>query len=279
MNYKMESIFTEIFSLRKKESPLSVVERICSHPHFPYMNKSDIMKIVGFLNKTSFKYSRTNIKYELYLLFISYHLLQSPYATCRIGEIYLYGRKNKKTSAIRNIRRNYNKALQYLTIASRFNYPKANYLLGILYNDKCNNHNMIYFFELSASACYPDALFQLGMLYLHGKLNFVKQNFQKAYKYFEHCARHGNNLGMFMLKNYGDSIKSQYVSQRIDEMISNGMSPITKGECPICADGKVGYKLSCHETHFVCCECLERLLEAEILATGQIKCPMCRKLS
>ena len=274
----MESIFTNMFSLKEKESPLSAVARIRAHPQFPYLSEFDIVNLVTFLNKTSFEYLRTNIKYELYLLFISYHLLPSAYATCRIGEIYLCGRKNKKTSPIRNIRRNYNKALQYLTLASRFNYPKAYYLIGILYCNLRNYDDMLHFLELSASMCYPDALFQLGIIYFHGKTS-IKKNFQKAYKYFEHSANHGNNSGIFMMKNFGDSIKSQYISQRIDEMRANGMSSITKGECPICVDAKVGYKLSCHETHFVCCECLERLLEAEILATGQIKCPMCRAIS
>ena len=274
----MEFIFTEMFSLKEEESPLSAVARIRAHPHFPYLSESDIVNLVTFLNKTSFEYSRTNIKYELYLLFISYHLLPSVYATCRIGEIYLYGRKNKKSSPIRNIRRNYNKALQYLTLASRFNYPKAYYLIGILYCNLRNYDDMLHFLELSASMCYPDALFQLGIIYFNGK-STIKQNFQKAYKYFEHCARHGNNIGIFMLKKFGNSIKSQYISQRLDEMRANGMSSITQGECPICVDTKVGYKLICHETHFVCCQCLDRLLEAEILATGQIKCPMCRAIS
>lgn len=275
----MESTFTEMFSLRKGESPLDAVARIRAHPQFPYLGEFDIVNLVVFLNKTSSKYSRTDIKYELYLLFISYHLLPSAYATCRIGEIYLYGRKNNKSSSINNIRRNYNKALQYLTLASGFNYPKANYLLGLLYCDLRNYEDMLHFLELSASVCYPDALFQLGMLYFNGKDNIIKKNFQKAYKYFEHSAQHGNNSGIFMLKNFGDSIMSQYISQRIDEMRVNGMSPITQGECSVCFEEKVGYKLSCHETHFVCCECLDRLLEAEILATGQIKCPMCRALS
>jgi len=275
----MESTFTDMFSLREGESPLDAVKRIRAHPHFPYLGEFDIVNLVVFLNKTSSKYSKTNIKYEMYLLFISYHLLPSAYATCRIGEIYLCGRKNKKTSPIRNIRRNYNKALQYLTLASRFNYPKAYYLLGLLYCDLRNYDDMLHFLELSASMCYPDALFQLGMLYFNGKDNIIKKNFQKAYKYFEHSATHGHNSGIFMLKNFGDSIMSRYISQRIDEMISNGMSPITQGECPICFEEKVGYKLSCHEKHFVCCECLDQLLEAEILATGQIKCPMCRALS
>ena len=275
----MEFTFTDMFSLRKGENPLRAVERIRAHPQFLYLGEFDIVNLVVFLNKTSSKYSRTNIKYELYLLFISYHLLPSVYATCRIGEIYLYGLKNKKTSPIRNIRRNYNKALQYLTIASRFNYPKANYLLGMLYYDRRNYDDMLHFLELSASMCYLDAIFQLGMLYFNGKDNIIKKNFQKAYKYFEHSATHGHNTGIFMLKNFGDSIMSRYISQRIDEMRANGMSSITKGECPICVDAKVGYKLSCHETHFVCCQCLDRLLEAEILTTGQIKCPLCRALS
>jgi hypothetical protein len=274
----MESRFKEIFLLKKGESPLCAVERIHSHPHFPYLNELDIQNLVRFLNKTSFKYSKTDIKYELYLLFISYHLLLSPYATCRIGEIYMYGMKNKKVSPIRNIRRNYNKALQFLTLSSRFNYPKANYLLGMLYYEKCDYENMHHFLELSASMCYPDALFQLGILYFNGKTT-IKQNFQKAYKYFEHCAQHENNLGIFMLKNFGDSIKSQYVSQRINEMRANGMSPITQGECPVCLDQKDGYTLSCHEKHFVCCQCFNQLLEAEIIANGKIKCPMCRAQS
>lgn len=88
-----------------------------------------------------------------------------------------------------------------------------------------------------------------------------------------------NNLGIFMLKNFGDSIKSQYVSQRIDEMRANGMSPITQGECPVCLDQKVGYTLSCNDKHFLCCQCFNQLLEAEILANGKIKCPMCRAQS
>jgi hypothetical protein len=274
----MESRFKEMFSLREGESPLCAVERIREHPHFPYLNESDIMNLVRFLNKISFKYSKTDIKYELYLLFISYHLLQSPYATCRIGEIYMYGMKKKKVSPIRNIRRNYNKATQYLTLSSRLNYPKANYLLGMLYYEKCDYKNMLHFLELSASMCYSDALFQLGVLYFNGQTT-VKQNFQKAYKYFDHSAHHRNTLGIFMLNNFSESIKSQYVAQRIDEMRANGMSSIIQGECPVCLDQKVGYTLSCHEKHFVCCQCLDRLLEAEILANGKIKCPMCRAQS
>jgi len=274
----MESKFKDMFLLQKGESPLCAVERIRAHPHFPYLNESDIVNLIKYLNKTSFKYSKTDIKYELYLLFISYHLLPSGYATCRIGEIYLYGLKKKKLSPIRNIRRNYNKALQYLTLASSINYPKANYLLGMLYYDKRNYDDMLHFLELSASMCYPDALFQLGIIYFNGKTT-IKQNFQKAYKYFEHCAQHGNNLGIFMFKNFGDSIKSQYVAQRIDEMRANGMSPITQGECPICLDQKDGYTLSCNDKHFVCSECLVRLLKDEILASGKIKCPMCRAQS
>lgn len=274
----MESTFTDMFSLRKGEDPLRAVERIRTHPQFPYLSEFEIVNLIVFLNNTSLKYSTTDIKYELYLLFISYNLLPSAYATCRIGEIYLYGRKNKKTSRIRNVRQNYNKALHYLTLASRFNYPKANYLIGMLYYDKNEYENMLHYLELSASVCYPEAIYQLGIIYFQGKTT-IKQNFQMAYKYFEHCAQHGNNLGIFMLNNFGDSIKSQYVSQRIDEMISNGMSPITQGECPVCLEQKVGYTLSCHETHFVCCQCLDRLLEAEILASGKIKCPMCRAIS
>ena len=50
-------------------------------------------------------------------------------------------------------------------------------------------------------------------------------------------------------------------------------------ECPICLDQKVGYSLPCNHKHFVCCQCLVRLLNDEILANGQIKCPMCRALS
>ena len=263
-------------SLRKGENPLRAVARIRAHPQFPYLSEFDIVNLVVFLNKTSFKHSKTDIKYELYILFISYHLLPSRYATCRIGEIYLYGRENKKPSPIKNIRRNYNKALEYLTMASTIDNPKANYLLGMLNYDRRNYDNMLHFLELSASMCYPDALFQLGMLYFEGNTS-IKQNFQKAYKYFKHCVQHGNNFTF--MNNNGDSIKFQYVSQRIDEMIENGMSPITQGECSVCFDQKVGYKLSCHKTHFVCCQCLDRLLEAEILATGQIKCPMCRALS
>ena len=274
----MEEIFNYEFLLRENESPLCAVERICSHPHFPYLQKSDFFNIILFLNKTSTMYSKTDIKYELYLLFISYYILPTPYATCRIGEIYMFGLKKKKWNPMKNIRRNYRKATQYLTLSSRLNYPKANYLLGMLYYEKCDYKNMLYFLELSASICYSDALFQLGMLYFNGQTT-VKQNFQKAYKYFDHSAHHGNTLGIFMLRNFSESIKSQYVSQRIDEMRANGMSSIIQGECPVCLDQKVGYTLSCHEKHFVCCQCLDRLLEAEILATGQIKCPMCRAQS
>lgn len=275
----MESTFKNMFSLRKGEDPLLAVERIRTHPQFPYLSEFEIVNLIVFLNNTSLKYSTTDIKYELYLLFISYNLLPSAYAACRIGEIYLYGRKNKKTSRIRNVRQNYNKALHYLTLASRFNYPKANYLIGMLYYDKNEYENMLHYLELSASVCYPEAIYQLGIIYFQGKTT-IKQNFQMAYKYFKHCAQHGNNLGIFMLNNFGDSIKSQYVSQRIEEMISNGMSPITQRDCPVCLEQKVGgYTLSCHETHFVCCQCLDRLLEAEILASGKIKCPMCRAIS
>jgi len=274
----MESRFTDMFLLQKGESPLCALARIRSHPHFPYLNQSDIMNLINYLNKTSFKYSKTDIKYELYLLFISYHLLPSPYATCRIGEIYFYGRRKKKASPIRNIRRNYNKALQFLTLSSRLNYPKANYLIGMLYYEKCDYANMIHYLELSASMCYSQALFQLGIIYFHGNIT-IKPNFQKAYKYIEHSAHHGNTLGIFMLRNFSESIKSQYVGQRIDEMIANGMSPITQGECSICWDQKVGYNLSCNDKHFLCCECLGILLESEILSTGQIKCPICRALS
>jgi len=274
----MEGRINQMFSLTENESPLSAVERIRSDPQFPYLTQSDIMNFVKFLNKTSFKYSKTDIKYELYLLFISYHLLPSPYATCRIGEIYFYGRRKKKASPIRNIRRNYNKALQYLTLASTMNYPKADYLLGMLYYDKHNYENMLHYLELAASMCHPDALYQLGMLYFHGNIS-IKKNFQKAYKYFEHSASHGHTLGIFMLTRFGDSIKSQYTAQRIEEMKANGMNPVIQGECPVCLDQKVGYSLPCNDKHFVCCECLVRLLNDEILATGQIKCPMCRALS
>jgi len=136
----------------------------------------------------------------------------------------------------------------------------------------------IYYLELSASVCYPDALLELGMLYYSGTSE-IQQNFQKAYKYFEHSAHHGNTLGIFMLRNFGDSIKSQYVSQRIDEMRANGMRPITQGECPVCLDQKIGYTLPCNDKHFVCCQCLGKLLTDEIIANGKIKCPMCRAQS
>ena len=278
MNLKMESKFKEMFSLREGESQLEAVSRICAHPQFPYLTQSDIMNLIKFLNKISFKYSKSDIKYELYLLFISYHLLLSPYATCRIGEIYFYGRRKKKASPIKNIRRNYNKALQYLTLASTMNYPKANYLLGMLYYDKHNYDNMLHYLELAGSMCYPDALYQLGLLYFHGNTT-IKQNFQKAYKYFDHSSVHGNTLGLFMFNNFGNSIKSQYIAQRAEEMKANGMNPVIQGECPICLDHKVGYSLPCNDKHFVCCQCLVRLLNDEILANGQIKCPMCRALS
>jgi len=274
----MESKFKEMFSLREGESPLDAVARIRAHHQFPYLTQSDIMNLVKFLNKISFKYSKTDIKYELYLLFISYHLLPSPYATCRIGEIYFYGRRKKKESPIRNIRRNYNKALQYLTLASTMNYPRANYLLGMLYYDKHNYENMFHYLELAASMCNSDALFQLGIIYFNGN-TIIKQNFQKAYNYFEHSASHENTLGLFMFNNFGDSIKSQYIAQRMEEMKANGMIPVIQEECPICLDHKVGYSLPCNDKHFVCCECLVRLLEAEILSSGKIKCPMCRALS
>jgi hypothetical protein len=270
----MEQEFLRTFSLNIHDSPLSAVEQIRSHSHFPYLSQSDIQNIVIFLNKTSFKYSKTDIKYELYLLFISYHLLPSAYATCRIGEIYFYGRINKKISATKNIRRNYNKALQYLTLASTMSYPKADYLLGMLYLRKMEYNTSFYYLNLSASMCNPDALYELALLYYHGNTT-IKQNFQTAYKHFVHSANHGNTLAIFMLRNFGDLIKSRYVAQRI----ANGMSPITQGECPICLDQKVGYTLSCHSTHFVCCDCLSKLLEAEILESGQIKCPICRAIS
>ena len=277
----MESIFKEMFSLRKGESPLCAVERIRAHPHFPYLNESDIVNLVRFLNKTSITYSKTDIKYELYLLFISYHLLPSPYATCRIGEIYMFGLKKKKENRINqinNIRCNYRKAIEYLTLSSTFRNPKANYLLGTLYLRKKNYNYSIYYLELSASVCYPEALLELGMLYYH-RITALQQNFQKAYKYFEHSACHGNELAIFMLKNFGESIKSRYISQRIDEMSAKGMSSVIRGECPICLEQNVGYTLPCNDKHFVCCECLGRLLETEILANGKIKCPLCRAQS
>jgi len=59
----MESKFKEMFSLREKESPLRAVERIRAHPQFPYLNEYDIMNLVKFLNKTSLKYSKNDIKY------------------------------------------------------------------------------------------------------------------------------------------------------------------------------------------------------------------------
>ena len=266
----MEKRINQMFSLRQGESPLEAVSRIRAHPQFPYLTQSDIMNLVKFLNKMSFKYSKTDIKYELYLLFISYHLLPSPYATCRIGEIYFYGRRKKKASPIRNIRRNYNKALQYLTLASTMNYPKADYLLGMLYYDKHNYENMLHYLELAASVCHPDALYQLGMLYFHGNIT-IKKNFNITYKpIFKRT---------FMLSRFGDSIKSQYIAQRLEEMKASGMNPVIQGECPICLDHKIGYSLPCNDKHFVCCECLVRLLNDKILANGQIKCPMCRALS
>ncbi len=277
----MEEIVNSEFLLRENESHLCALERIRAHSHFPYLKKSDIVNLVKFLNKTSIPYSRSDIKYELYLLFISYHLLPSPYATCRIGEIYMFGLKKKKEirmNPINNIRCNYRKAIEYLTLSSTYGYSKANYLLGTLYLRKKDYNYSIYYLELSASVCYPDALLELGMLYYHGTTE-IQQNFQKAYKYFEHSAHHGNTLGIFMLRNFGDSIKSQYVSQRIDEMGANGMRPIIQGECPVCFDQKIGYTLPCNDKHFVCCECLGKLLTDEILASGQIKCPLCRAQS
>ena len=269
----MEQILNSEFLLRENESPLCAFERIRAHPHFQYLQKSDFLNIILFLNRTSTQYSKSDIKYELYLLFISYYILPSAYATCRIGEIYMFGVKKKKWNPINNIRRNYQKAIEYLTFSSTLEYPKANYLLGILYLRKKDYYNSIYYLDLSASVCYPDALSQIGMLYHRGEAT-LQQNFQKAYKYFEHSAHHGNQLGIFMMNNFGDSIKSQYVAQRID-----AMGPIIQGECPICLDQKVGYTLSCNDKHFVCSECLIRLLENEILASGQIKCPLCRAQS
>ena len=274
----MEEIFNYEFLLRENESPLCAVERIYSHPHFPYLQKSDFLNIIFFLNRTSTKYSKTDIKYELYLLLISYNLLPSPYATCRIGEIFMFGLKKKKWNPMNNIRRNYRKAIEYLTLGSTLEYPKANYLLGTLYLRKKDYNNSIYYLELSASVCYPDAILELGMLYYHGTTTLQK-NFHRAYKYFEHSACHGNELAIFMMKNFGNSIKSQYVSQRINGMIMNGMSSVITGECPICLEKNVGYNLPCNDKHFVCCECLVRLLENVILETGQIKCPLCRAQS
>lgn len=73
----MESRFKEIFSLREGESPLFAVERIRSHPHFPYLNELDIQNLVRFLNKTSFKYSKliSNMNYIYYLFHIIYYCL------------------------------------------------------------------------------------------------------------------------------------------------------------------------------------------------------------
>lgn len=262
--------------IKERVSPLSIVEQIRSHPYFPYLVEYDFKRIVNFLNKTSFNYSKTNIKYELYLLFTSYHLLPSPYATCRIGEIYLYGMVKKNVSRIRNVRRNYNKALQYLTLSSAFNHPKANYLLGMFYHTMKDYETMIHFIRLSASMCYSDALFQLGTFYYHGMYD-IQIDFQIAYQYFEHSASHGNPMSIFMLNEFGDSIHSQYISQRIDEMRANGMSPITEGECPVCFDPKVGYTLRCHNTHFICCDCLSTLLKNKFITnTKLINCPICR---
>ena len=92
----MEQIFNSEFLLRENESPLCAFERIREHPHFPYLQKSDFLNIILFLNRTSTQYSKSDIKYELYWLFISYYILPSPYATCRIGEIYMFGVKKKK---------------------------------------------------------------------------------------------------------------------------------------------------------------------------------------
>lgn len=274
----MEEIFNSEFLLRENESPLCAMERIRAHPHFPYLKKSDIVNLVVFLNKTSITYSKTDIKYELYLLFISYHLLPSPYATCRIGEIYMFGLKKKKANPTNNIKYNYRKAIKYLTLSSAYGYPKANYLLGTLYLRKKDYNYSVYYLELSAFACYPDALLELGMLYYRGKTTF-QTDFHLAYKYIEHSACHGNDIAIFMLKNFGESIKSRYVAQRIDEMRAKGMSSVIRGECPICLEQTVGYTLPCNDKHFVCCECLALLLENEILATGRIKCPLCRAQS
>ena len=44
-------------------------------------------------------------------------------------------------------------------------------------------------------------------------------------------------------------------------------------ECPVCMDEKLLVILSCHETHKICLECLDKTNESKHVT----KCPLCRK--
>ena len=268
--------------LRENEYPQIAVDRIRSYfncLHSPFKSK-DMINVVNLLNMMSKKYTTCNIQHELYLLFISYYILPTPYSTCSIGEIYMNGIRNKKKSnPIKNISRNNRKAIEYLTLSSTLGYSKANYLLGIIFLRKKQYITSIYYLELSASKCNSDALYQLGIIYFYGNNNFINKNFHLAYKYFSHSALHNHELAIFILKNFGESIKFQYIDQRINEMIINGIKCHNEGDCSICFESDMnGYILSCSKTHFICKTCITTLLENEILYSGKIKCPLCRKI-
>ena len=62
-------------------------------------------------------------------------------------------------------------------------------------------------------------------------------------------------------------------------MIINGIKCHNEGDCSICFESDMnGYILSCSKTHFICKTCITTLLENEILYSGKIKCPLCRKI-
>jgi len=268
--------------LGENESPQIAVDRIRSYfncLHSPFKTK-DIIHIVNLLNITSKKYTTSDIQKELYLLFISYYILPTSYSTCSIGEIYMNGIRNKKKlNPIKNISRNNRKAIEYLTLSSTFGNSKANYLLGIIFLRKKQYIKSIYYLELSASKCNSDALYQIGIIYFYGNNSHINKNFHLAYKNFSHSARHNHELAIFIMKNFGESIRLQYIDQRINEMIINGIEYHNEGDCSICFESGInGYILSCSRIHFICKTCITTLLENEILYDGRIKCPLCRKI-
>jgi hypothetical protein len=273
----------DIESLLGENKPAQIaVDRIRSYfncLHSPFKSK-DMIHIVNLLNMMSKKYTTSNIQKELYILFISYYILPTSYSTCSIGEIYMNGIRNKKKSnLIKNIRRNNSKAIEYLTLSSTFENSKANYLLGIIYLRKKQYIKSMYYLELSASKCNSDALYQLGIIYFYGNNYYINKNFHLAYKYFSHSALHNHELAIFILKNFGESIKFQYINQRINEMIINGIEYHNERDCSICFESDMnGYILSCSRSHFICKTCITTLLENEILYRGKIKCPLCRKI-
>lgn len=261
--------------LRPNESYQKTLERIRLH----FDLKEDMINIVNFLNEMSKKYTYSNIKYELYLLLLSYSILPTSYSTCSIGEIYINGIKNnKKLNRENNIIRNNSKGISYLIFSSTFGNSRANYLLGMIYLRKKQYIESIYYLKLSASKCNSDALYQLGIIYFSRENNFrIPNNFHLAYKYFSHSALHNNDLAHLILKNFGESIKSQYIDQRINEMIIIGMKWRNNEYCPICFECVNGYILPCNTPHFICKTCITKLLENEILRDGEITCPLCRK--